>query len=131
MTTYSYNRAARPWPQFLPRVESLRPDRLVRNAKVSIPGRGSGVRLSANLINAPEGHGSTVTVRSRVRPAISTGGISMLSSVFRSDLLWPLSNCMSVPSAAGPRFSSDRRPGHDSKLISIEIEPPIEGSIVK
>ena len=72
---------------------ALRPDRLVPNAKVSIPGRGSGVRLSANLINTPEGHGSTVTVRSRVRPAILTGGISMLSSLFRSDL-----RCISIPS---------------------------------
>ena len=61
MTTYRYDRAARPWPQYLTRVEPLRPDRLVPNAKLSIPGHSSGVRLSADLINTPEGHGSTVT----------------------------------------------------------------------
>ena len=80
MTTYRYDRATRPWPRFLPRMESLRPDRRVPIAKVSISGRSSGVRLSANLINTPEGHGSTVTARSRVRPAILTGGISMLAT---------------------------------------------------
>ena len=46
MTTERYDRAARPWTQFLPRMESLRPDRLVPKAKVSIPGRSSDVRLS-------------------------------------------------------------------------------------
>jgi len=92
MTTYRYDRAARRRPHFLARnflarTKSLRPDRLVPNAKVSIPGRSSGVRLFIIVITK---HRRVMDpqspVRSRVRPAILTGGISMLSSMFRSDL---------------------------------------------
>ena len=87
MTTCRYDRAARPSPQFLARMESLRPDRRVPNAKLSIPGLSSGVRLSANLIKTPQGRGYTVTVPiSCSSGAILPGGISMLSSMFRSDL---------------------------------------------
>ena len=81
MTTYRYDRAARRRPRFLPRMKSLRPDRLVPNAKVSIPGRSSGVRLFIIVITK---HRRVMDpqspVRSRVRPAISTGGISMLAT---------------------------------------------------
>src|SRR5664279_1982480 len=37
MTTYSYHWAARPWPQFLPRMDPLRPNRRVTDAKVRPP----------------------------------------------------------------------------------------------